>query len=260
MGFQMNTQSMAITAAATFSALALLLVVGPPTTHKKKLTRKIAPPSEANSPIPAPQLSASWSFVDQSIPPATIATLFRSRDHAESLYNALADPETYYSATRQPEFGVEILDKESGLIRFIRYRRSRRSGGARVVVERRIGEEGRSYGGVGFESDSAGVWFVEDSFCVFNTTVTIRHTLRVAEEEAPATSTSRADALTPADAEVTLVADAAVPSTTLEIEIVTRGPVGTAFVLAHKYTERMESALNAVQAQWDGKDPEHNRM
>ncbi|KAI8915358.1 hypothetical protein DFJ77DRAFT_440213 [Powellomyces hirtus] len=241
MAVTLNNSSLLIAATAAVGATLALLLVGPPTTHRKKLVRKIQPPAEPASPqMPAPQLSASWSFVDQSNTQLqTFATLFRARDHAESIYSALSDPESYYPTTRQSEFGVEILDRESGLIRFIRYRRSRSSQGDRVVVERRLGEDHS-----GGDFDSTGSWFIDDTFCVFNTTVTIRHTLRVVEEEQPKEDESA----------IAAVGVAVNPSTSLEIEVCTRGPAGTAFMLAHKYAERMETALSAIENTWSGKD------
>ncbi|KAJ3155613.1 hypothetical protein HDU89_006581 [Geranomyces variabilis] len=255
-----NNSSLIIAATAAVGAALAVLLIGPPTSHSKKLRVKILPPppdssassaSSGSNSSPAaagaPQLSASWSFVDQSTAQLhSYATLYRARDHAEALYTALADPDTYYPTTRQPEFGVEVLDRESGLTRFIRYRRSRASRGARVVVERRVGED---HSGTDFESDSTGSWFIQDTFCIFNTTVTIRHSLRVVEDQLQLQSKPDSESETVATAPGAAVH----PETILEIEITTKGPIGTAFVLAHKYVERMETALAAIEEKWSGK-------
>ncbi|KAJ3163644.1 hypothetical protein HDU86_000231 [Geranomyces michiganensis] len=259
MTVSVNNSSLIIAATAAVGAALAVLLIGPPTSYSKKLRVKILPPpadssasssSSGSNSSPhgaaagAPQLSASWSFVDQSTTQLhSYATLYRARDHAEALYTALADPATYYTTTRQPEFGVEVLDRESGLTRFIRYRRSRASRGARVVVERRVGED---HSGTDFESDSTGSWFIRDTFCIFNTTVTIRHSLRVVEEQLQLQSKE-------SDAVATAPGEAVHPETILEIEITTKGPIGTAFVLAHKYVERMETALAAIEEKWSGK-------
>ncbi|KAI8820461.1 uncharacterized protein EV422DRAFT_506702 [Fimicolochytrium jonesii] len=282
-GSSYSTSTLVIATTAAVGAVLALLLVGPPTTRRKKITRKIKPapltpqqgPASTNSPsgstaslspIPPPQLlSASWSFVDQSTTQLhSFAALFRARDHAEKLYSVLAEPETYYPATRQSEFGVEVLERTSGFVRFIRYKRSRTSRGARVVVDRRTGEEenaasdkknvtGSSAAEESMDSDSTPSWFIVDTLTVFNTTITVRHTVQVVEEE-PAPPAAE---VTEASSGAVVVPNADSPiehSIVLQVEVTANGPLGTAWVLERKYAERMEAALTALEHTWNGKD------
>ncbi|TPX66685.1 hypothetical protein SpCBS45565_g04275 [Spizellomyces sp. 'palustris'] len=222
----MTYSSIAITATAAGVATVALLVLGPleqshtfPVT-KRKLETPPPPPVE-----PVAPLSASWSFVDQSTSALLeAANKVRAQDHAERVFAELVDPETYYEATRQPEFGVEVISRGSGNTRFIRKRRSRQSQGQRVVVVRKFGEDeqpGRNKS-----------YFIKDEFKVFNTTVIVKHVLSV--EDA--------------------TEEGANPAVVLEVEVETRGPLASAWVIGRRYAERLAGLGGAVEGRWGGKD------
>ncbi|KAJ3179225.1 hypothetical protein HDU85_004914 [Gaertneriomyces sp. JEL0708] len=223
----MNNSTIALSAAAVGITTAAVAFLVPSTIqHEFPITKrelKIPPPPQIE---PVAPLSASWSFVDQStsVHLQEAATRIRAIDHAEKIFGELLDPEAYYVNIRQTEFGVEVLDCSSGITRYIRKRKARQAQGPRVGVTRRFGEKD--------EAGRGKVYSIEDTLGIFNTTVVVKHRIWVEHHDAEGME----------------------PTVVCEVNVATRGPVMTAWLIGRHYADRLKDVGNVLESKWSGKE------